>query len=184
LVTQPDGKQHITFEPDANFHGAATFDYTVTDSNGGTAVATAVVNLSAVNDAPVTTGETSTGDEDNTLVFTSHDLLANDRDVDVATDNQVLSISRVSGATHGTVSLDAQGQVHFKPDENYHGPAQFTYWVSDGAIDESLSTTPPKTASNDLSLPPRARRVRSLQPACTPAHPRIAANTSHYLQTA
>ena len=121
LVTQSDGTQQITLVPDTNFHGVATFDYTVSDGNGGIAVATAVVNLGAVNDAPVTTGETATGDEDHTLVFSSQDLLANDTDVDVATDSQVLSISRVGDATHGTVTLDAQGQVRFTPDTNYHG---------------------------------------------------------------
>lgn len=132
LVTQADGTQQITFVPDANFHGTATFDYTVSDGHGGAVVATAVVNLSAINDAPVTMGETATSDEDTPLLLTSADLLANDTDVDIATDGQSLSISRVGNATHGKVTLDAQGQVHFTPDADYHGPAQFTYWVSDG----------------------------------------------------
>lgn len=132
LMTQSDGSQRIMFVPDENFHGAATFDYVVSDGNGGTALATAVVNLSAVNDAPVTTGEKVVSDEDIALIFTSQDLLSNDSDVDVVTDAQVLTISRVESATHGTVTLDAQGQVHFTPEANYHGPAQFTYWVSDG----------------------------------------------------
>ena len=158
LNTQSDGTQHITFVPHANFHGIATFDYTVSDGNGGTAVATAVINLSAVNDAPVTSGETATGDEDNTFVFTSHDLLANDTDVDVATDGQVLSISRVGEAMHGTVTLDAQGQVHFTPDANYHGSAQFTYWVSDGLVTDGAGAEVPATvnltilAVNDLPV--------------------------------
>jgi hypothetical protein len=158
LVTQADGKQQITFVPDTNFHGAATFDYTISDGNGGTVIATAVVNLSAVNDAPLTRGETATGDEDLTFVFTSHDLLANDTDVDIATDGQVLSINRVGLATHGTVTLDAQGHVHFKPDENYHGPAQFTYWVSDGLAADGAGAEVPATVSltilavNDLPV--------------------------------
>jgi VCBS repeat-containing protein len=158
LVTHTDGTQRITFVPDANFHGAASFNYTVTDSHGGTAIATAVVNLSSINDAPVTTGETATGDEDFTLVFTSQDLLANDSDTDVATDSQVLTISRVGNATHGTVALDAQGQVHFTPDSNYYGPAQFTYWVSDGLAFHGAGAEVPATVSltilavNDLPV--------------------------------
>ena len=158
LLTQADGKQQITFVPDTNFHGTATFDYTISDGNGGTAIATAVVNLSAVNDAPLTRGETATGDEDLTFVFTSHDLLANDTDVDIATDGQVLSINRVGLATHGTVTLDAQGHVHFKPEENYHGPAQFTYWVSDGLAADGAGAEVPATVSltilavNDLPV--------------------------------
>jgi hypothetical protein len=158
LNTQSDGSQRITFVPDANFHGTATFDYTVSDVHGGTSVATAVVNLSAVNDAPVVAGEVATVDEDLTLVFTSRDLLANDTDVDVATEGQFLRISRVGAATHGVVTLDAQGQVHFTPDANYHGPAQFTYWVSDGPVANGAGAEVPATVSltilavNDLPV--------------------------------
>jgi predicted RNA-binding protein with TRAM domain len=158
LETKADGTQQITFVPDINFHGKVTFDYTVSDGNGGTALATAVVNLSAVNDAPVTLGETATSDEDIPLLFTSADLLANDSDVDTVTDNQILSISRVGDATHGTVTLDAQGQVHFLPEANYHGPAQFTYWVSDGSAADGAGAEVPATvnltilAVNDLPV--------------------------------
>ncbi len=143
----------IEFVPDVNFHGVASFDYTVSDGNGGTSVSTAVIRISAVNDAPVTLGESATGDEDNELIFTSAALLANDSDVDVATDGQVLSISRVGVSSHGTVSLDAQGQVHFTPDANYHGAAQFTYWVSDSNGAETPAVvTLTIAAVNDLPV--------------------------------
>lgn len=43
----------VIFTPDANYNGAAQFNYTVADPYGGTAQATAFLDIRAVNDAPV-----------------------------------------------------------------------------------------------------------------------------------
>ena len=48
-----DANGDVVFTPDADFNGAASFDYTVSDGNGGSDTATASVAVSAVNDAPV-----------------------------------------------------------------------------------------------------------------------------------
>ncbi len=40
----------VTFSPDANFSGEATFDYTVSDGNGGTDTATVTVYVPGLND--------------------------------------------------------------------------------------------------------------------------------------
>ncbi|WP_158236151.1 S-layer family protein [Limnohabitans sp. JirII-31] len=144
LVSNADGTQTVQYTPDANYHGTASFNYTVSDGNGGYATAVATVTVAAVNDAPVTMGETSSTDEDTAIVFTQADLLANDSDVDTATDGQVLSITAVSGATNGTVSMLASGDIQFIPNANYHGTASFTYTVSDGngaTTDASVSIT-------------------------------------------
>ena len=49
-TVNPDGT--ITFTPDANFNGTATVTYLITDGNGGFSTATAVITITAVNDAP------------------------------------------------------------------------------------------------------------------------------------
>jgi hypothetical protein len=133
LVTLGDGSQQVHYTPHAHYHGPAQFRYTVSDGAGGTATAIATLNVQAVNDLPVAQGETASLDEDNAITFTQAQLLANDGDADGATDGQVLSITAVAGATHGAVTLLANGDVRFVPDANYHGPAQFSYTVSDGA---------------------------------------------------
>ncbi len=68
--------------PDANFHGQAGFAYTVTDTWGVSHSAWATLEIEAVNDAPIATGDSAQGDEDHELRFTSASLLANDLDVD------------------------------------------------------------------------------------------------------
>ena len=42
-----DGNGDVVFTPDANFNGAATFDYTVSDGNAGTDTGTVTVTVSS-----------------------------------------------------------------------------------------------------------------------------------------
>ena len=143
----------VTFTPDSNFNGVASFTYTVSDGNGGTAQATAILNIAAVNDAPVATGESTQTDEDIGLIFTQAQLLANDSDVDVLTNADVLRVGRVSDAQHGTAYIDAQGDIRFVPDANYHGPAQFTYWVTDLAgLEQPATVNIVIAAVNDIPV--------------------------------
>lgn len=51
VVLNQDGS--VTFTPDENYNGEASFDYAVSDGCGGTANATATINLAAVNDMPM-----------------------------------------------------------------------------------------------------------------------------------
>jgi Bacterial Ig domain/Bacterial cadherin-like domain len=148
-VALKDGQ--VIFIPDVNFHGTATFKYTVTDQFGLSSVVTASIFVEAVNDAPITAGESATANEDNIQVFSASSLLANDWDEDGATDGQSLSIVAVQGATHGTVTLE-NGQIKFIPDANYHGPASFTYMVSDGITQIPTTVNLTITAVNDAPV--------------------------------
>jgi predicted RNA-binding protein with TRAM domain len=118
----------LVFVPDPDFHGVATFSYTVQDMYGMQHSGMTSVFVAPVNDAPVARGESATGLEDTDLLFTAASLLRNDTDVD----GDRLFISRVGEATGGTVLLQADGSVRFVPTPNYNGPAGYAYWVSDG----------------------------------------------------
>ncbi|NOT71645.1 MAG: tandem-95 repeat protein, partial [Hyphomicrobium sp.] len=63
---------NVVFTPGANFNGAASFTYTVSDINGLTSVATVNVQVTAVNDAPVLSIATvnQTFFEDTALTYT------------------------------------------------------------------------------------------------------------------
>ncbi|WP_310622361.1 tandem-95 repeat protein [Flexibacterium corallicola] len=119
----------IVYQPDANFYGSDSFTYTIRDSGGQTNTGTVSVTVTSVNDNPVATGESRTILEDTDLVLTFDELLANDSDAD----NDELTISAVSGASGGAVSLDAQAQtIKFDSGLNFNGLGSFTYTVSDG----------------------------------------------------
>ncbi|MDO9386659.1 MAG: type I secretion C-terminal target domain-containing protein, partial [Thiobacillus sp.] len=63
-----NGDGTLDFTPNANFNGAATISYTVSDGNGGSSSASVTVNVTPVNDAPVNTLPSSfTTNEDISL---------------------------------------------------------------------------------------------------------------------
>ncbi|MDP3799735.1 MAG: tandem-95 repeat protein [Polaromonas sp.] len=131
LQANAQGALEVVFLPEANYHGPASFSYTVTDQYGLSGSASVSLQLAAVNDAPLTQDEAASGDEDHTLLFTASSLLANDSDADTAVDGDVLRITRVGLAEHGQVFLQPDSTVRFVPDANYNGPARFSYWVGD-----------------------------------------------------
>ena len=125
----------ITFTPNQNFNGPASFTYTVSDGNGGFATATVTVNVTAVNDAPVASDDSVSTNEDQPLTLTSATLLGNDVDVD----GDSLTIVSVQSPANGTVSL-VNGLMVFTPVANYNGPASLVYTVTDSQGSTSTAT--------------------------------------------
>jgi VCBS repeat-containing protein len=113
-----------------------TFAYNATDG-AATTPQTLTVTVNGVNDAPTATGETLDTIFETPLTVTSASLLANDHDADAS---DVLSVSSVGAAVHGTVSLDQNGDVVFTPDAGFSGLAGFNYTVSDGHGGNSVAT--------------------------------------------
>ncbi|MDP3135828.1 MAG: tandem-95 repeat protein, partial [Burkholderiaceae bacterium] len=125
VVLLEDGS--IVFTPDADFHGTAGFDYTVTDSHGAASVARAVLEFTSVDDASLMQGEMADGQEDTPLLFEPGALLANDTDADGP-----LLLASVDDAVGGAVALQPDGSIIFTPTLNHNGAASFSYTVSDG----------------------------------------------------
>ena len=182
----------VTFTPDANYHGAAGFNYTVTDGYK-TDFGAVVVTVDPVNDVPVAVADTQSTSEDTPLIFGAATLAANDTDVD----NDALTVTAVTATatSHGTVVL-ASGVVTYTPDANYNGAADFSYTVSDGnggtadgtvsvtvnpvndppvAVDDAVSTnedTPlvfaaTQLAANDTDVENDALTVTAVTPTAT-----------------
>lgn len=123
-----NGDGTVTFTPDMNFSGTASFDYTISDGHGGFDTQTVAVNVAAVNDAPVAVAKSVTINEDVALIITATGLLAGASDVD----GDGLTLSSVGNAVNGSVSLDASGNVMFTPTANFFGQASFDYTIADG----------------------------------------------------
>jgi len=138
----------ITYTPDANFNGQASFTYQVCD-NGVTAglsdskCATGTVNVTVnpVNDPPVAVGDAKNTNEDTALVFASSDLTANDAAGPANESGQSLTVTTVASnaSTHGSVAL-AGGQITYAPEADYNGPAAFTYQVCDNGAPSLCAT--------------------------------------------
>jgi large repetitive protein len=118
---------NVNVTPTQNFTGLATFDYTVSDGNGGFDTAKVSVTVDPVNDPPVAFDDADSTNEDTLLVKATSVYFTNDTD----TENDTLSITAVSSPVNGTVNLVGT-TITFTPDVNFFGAASFDYTVSDG----------------------------------------------------
>ena len=137
----------ITFTPTADLcgTGAGTFDYAISDGNGGTDTGEVTVDVTCTNDAPVAVDDT--GNVTNASGATDFDVLVNDTDVE---HNSLSLVSASVSASAGSASVVA-GKVRFTPLAAFTGPAVITYAVSDGALQDSGTLT--VTVGPDTILP-------------------------------
>ncbi|MDP2499173.1 VCBS domain-containing protein [Vibrio splendidus] len=104
---------------------------------------TILVTINGTNDAPVITPvATQTVAEDGSKTITFHAT-----DIDT-TDTLTPSVS----ATHGSASLNAQGEIVFTPDANYNGPATVVLSVTDGHTTTSQTINVDVTPANDAPV--------------------------------
>ncbi|HCG9588253.1 TPA: tandem-95 repeat protein, partial [Vibrio parahaemolyticus] len=138
----PDGS--VTYTPNDNYVGKDTFTYIVT--SGGVSESTTVeVNVTPVNDAPVAKDDIATTQEDTAVTI---DVLPNDTDVD----GDKLSIESASvPKEQGTVEV-VDGKLVFTPAENFHGDAEITYTITDGALTDQATVNVTVNAVNDTPV--------------------------------
>jgi Bacterial Ig domain len=133
-----------SYTPDPGYSGADSFEYTISDGNGGTDTATVSVTVVPGNTAPVADDDDLTTSED---VPGSVDVLEGDTDAD----GDTLTVSTPAPtAAHGTVACSAAGTCTYTPAADYSGPDSFEYTVADGRgkFDTGLVTVS-VTSAND-----------------------------------
>ena len=138
----------VSFIPNPDFNGVASFTYTIRDSNGKTDTATVSLNIAPANDAPDARDDSATGNANSQIVIPAANLLANDTDPN----GDALRVVSVQGAQNGSVAL-VNGNVIFTPNPGYTGPAQFTYTISDGANANATLNFNNLTTSINSALP-------------------------------
>ena len=143
----------VLFTPEAGFIGEAVFTYVVTDSNQGPSTATVTVNVLPANsgegNAPVANPDAFTGLEDQFLVISAADLLANDTDAD----GDALSFVSVQFEGDGGSATSLNGDtIYLTPSENFNGEATFTYYVTDGSSVSAGTITVNFEAVNDAPV--------------------------------
>ncbi|MGY4531322.1 VCBS repeat-containing protein [Pseudomonas sp. TE3786] len=124
----------VTFTPDANYNGEATFQYSISDGKGGTANATVTLNVTAVNDAPsvlATPVALTAANEDSSVTITSAQLLANASDVE---GNTLSVLNLTVPSSQGSLVANGNGTWTFTPVKDWNGTATFSYNVSDGTL--------------------------------------------------
>ncbi|MFV2055395.1 MAG: tandem-95 repeat protein [Thiohalomonadales bacterium] len=136
VVTLANNRTAFVYVPEANLSGTDTFQYTVRDSAGATAIADISVIISPVNDAPLLSTSTTniSLDEDSTLLVT---LSATDIDSNgLRFTLNSLSNSKVPITD---IVLNPQAdkksvQFTYTPKANFNGLETVEYTVSDDAL--------------------------------------------------
>ncbi|ADI29102.1 retention module-containing protein [Methylotenera versatilis] len=137
----------ITFTPNNNYTGPASFDYVVQDKLTGGLADTGTVNITVGNNTLPTSADTvKIIDEDTTLTLNVTDFAFNDPDagqslanvrIDSLPTNGTLTLNGVAVATGNIISAAdiAAGKLVFTPVANANGAAyaSFTFSVQDNA---------------------------------------------------
>jgi VCBS repeat-containing protein len=121
----------LVYTPFLNFSGTDSFTYRPNDGTESGDPVTVTINVTAVNDAPVSVADAYTLDEDSSITTTlTNGVLVNDSDIESSALNAVL----VDGTTSGTLTLNANGTFTYTPNANFNGTDSFTYRASDGSL--------------------------------------------------
>ncbi|UTB32533.1 MAG: Ig-like domain-containing protein [Methanobacterium sp. ERen5] len=120
-IVNADGT--YTYTPNANYNGPDSFTVTVNDGNGGSDIVTVTIDVTPVNDAPISTGDSKTIPEDSQ---------ANGKVTGTDVDGDTLTFAKDTDPKHGTAVVNADGTYTYTPNANYNGPDSFTVTVNDG----------------------------------------------------
>ena len=121
----------LTYVPNSGFIGTDSFTYTVSDGEGGSATAT--VNITVVNIAPVAADDSVSVESGEAADI---QVLNNDSDEDGSS----LTIISVSQPANGQVTINNDGTVTYVSNAGYEGSDSFTYTISDSDGGESTAT--------------------------------------------
>ncbi len=98
-----------------------TFEFTVSDGNGGFDTATASIKVIGENDGPVAVADSNSGSEGNESIASvaiTGDVLANDTDVDSASSGFTVTTAGVITGSYGTLTLNADGTYSYAIDDS------------------------------------------------------------------
>ena len=139
----------FSYTPAANYAGADSFSYRASDGTLTSNVATVTLTVTAVNDAPVAAGDAFSTAEDTVLTVPAPGVLGNDSDPD----GDPLTAVLVTGPSHGSLTLNANGSFTYTPAADYAGADSFSYRASDGTLTSNVATvTLTVTAVNDAPV--------------------------------
>jgi VCBS repeat-containing protein len=133
------------YTPNTNFNGTDTFNFTLSDGNGGSIDGTFNLNVKPVNDAPIAVNDSLTTALNIPLNIPVTNLLANDTDIDSSN----LRITKVSGFNNGIAVLSNNGTpdkladdfIVFTPLNGFSGNASFNYTLRDGSLSDTAKVT-------------------------------------------
>lgn len=137
----------FTYTPNSGFFGTDSFEYTINDSNGGTATAIVTITIAAATNVAPIAGNDEIATAFETAV--SANLLVNDSDDDPG---DSISIVGNTAPENGMVTVASNGDFTYTPNVGFFGVNSFDYTITDGSA-ETSSATVTISVAQDLSSP-------------------------------
>ena len=161
MVVNADGS--YTYTPNANFNGSDTFEYSVSDGNGGSDTATVAITVDPVNDAPDAvansyTVEANDNPGDNNAVGGNIISDNTGEGLDSDLEGDILTVTDNSEPSNGSVTVDPNGEFSYTPNDNFIGTDSFNYTISDsnGGTDTAtvtINVIDPGSQTNSITEP-------------------------------
>ncbi len=126
----------FAYIPNANFSGADSFTYLLTDGER-VEEATVDITVESVNDLPIGVDDTYATAYQTVLSVGAMGVLHNDSDVEGDTLSAILE----SGPANGGLTLNTDGSFTYTPDAGFSGTDSFTYFANDGTSNAETPTT-------------------------------------------
>lgn len=138
---QLDSNGNFSYTPSKDFHGVDSFEYSLSDGQGGGDVGKVTITVRPVNDPPVARNDQFNGNANTPL--SGNVLNNNGSGADTDVDSVSLSVNStpVSGPTRGSVVLNSNGSFTYTPNADFDGTDSFQYRLSDGALSDTATVT-------------------------------------------
>lgn len=147
ITINQDGS--FTYTPHLNYSGPDSFSYVIRDPSGDESLATVNLTVRGPNNPPVARDNGYQVDEDGTLTIGAPGgVLANDVDPEGAP----LTAQLVSGPSHGTLELAADGSFIYIPNPGFTGTDSFVYAAFDGRDSTPATVTLTVNSRNDAPV--------------------------------
>jgi hypothetical protein len=131
LALAADGS--LVYTPAADFNGTDIFEYEASDGALTSNLATALITVNPINDAPDAVDDTADAAEGVAIVI---DVLANDDDVD----GDTLVVTGLTQPISGATVVNVDNTVTYTPIPGYLGAETFTYTANDSIVDGNVAT--------------------------------------------
>ncbi|MEZ9300549.1 tandem-95 repeat protein [Vibrio splendidus] len=147
-ILTDNGNGTYTFAPNDNFNGDVNFSFDVSDGTD-TVAANIDVNVTAVDDAPVSGNLAYSVDEDGSIRLSQEQLLSQASDVE----GDDLTATSLTVGGDATVTQNDDGSFTITPDENFNGDIDISFDISDGTNTVQASADLTVNPVNDLPIP-------------------------------
>ena len=121
---------NLTYTPIADYNGADSLTFTVSDGELSSAAASVTIDVTPVNDPPTAVGQTLLTQEDSAL---------NIKLTGLDVEGDALTFAVQSPPLHGSLSGTASDLV-YTPDADFAGQDGFSFTANDGTLDSAPAT--------------------------------------------